>query len=126
ILCLLFKSTLMRWRGTAILLLFCAELLSQEQILLEGRIVDSLMIPLVDINVNLLYAQDSGLVKTEITNDQGRYSFGQLTPGKYLIHVQGLGFESQILAVDLSLSGDHFVAGPTILKSRSHDLDEIA
>lgn len=116
----------MRWRGTAILLLFCAELLSQEQILLEGKIVDSLMIPLADINVNLLYAQDSGLVKTELTNDQGRYSFGQLTPGKYLIHAQGLGFESQIFAVDLSLSGDHLVAAPTILKSRSHDLNEIA
>lgn len=59
--------------------------------------------PLEAVTVSLLRSKDSGLVKTELTNRQGRFEFLNIKNGDFLLHFSATGFKtsySGILTVE--------------------------
>ena len=77
---------------TFLFLLFCQSAYSQSSI--EGRIVslDAQAIPFA--NVLLLNSADSSLVKGELTDDSGIYSFEQIEKGQYIIGSSYIGYNT--------------------------------
>lgn len=65
------------------------------------------------VNVLLLQASDSTLVKMELTEEDGRYEFRSLDAGDYLIKVTGIGY------------GDHFTSHFALAKKEDKILPVI-
>jgi outer membrane receptor protein involved in Fe transport len=78
------------------LLLFCffstSSLFAQSNI--RGTIQDQDGQPLEFVNVLLLEAGDSSLVRGAITNAEGQYLFERIEPGKYLVATNMVGFSN--------------------------------
>ncbi|HRH99801.1 MAG TPA: TonB-dependent receptor [Saprospiraceae bacterium] len=115
----------MHWHGLAILWLFCNPLFSQGNIVLEGRIVDSTSASLADIVVQLLQAQDSALVKTDISNNEGRFTYNQVKQGNYYLYFHGIGYRAEFRFVDLSQGQERYDAGSIQLNALSQNLKEV-
>ena len=60
---------------------------------IHGSIVDRVGKPLSNANVLLLKAADSSLVKGSITNEGGKYSFIDISGGRFIISATHTGFE---------------------------------
>jgi tRNA A22 N-methylase len=69
----------------------------QAQTTITGKIMAPDAKPLENVNVLLLNVVDSGLIKGDITNMEGKFSFQNITDGKYLISCSYAGFETQYL-----------------------------
>jgi hypothetical protein len=59
-----------------------------------GKITDTSGKPVLYANVLLLNAKDSVLVKGTLTNESGRFTFENITKGKYLINTTHTGIEA--------------------------------
>ncbi len=70
----------------------------QAQNTITGKIIGPDAKPLADVNVLLLNPLDSALIKGEITNSTGQFSFQNIGDGKYLISCSFAGFETKYLS----------------------------
>ncbi len=76
--------------------------------------------------VSLLNASDSSLLKTEITDAEGRYAFLELDPGKYLLVVTHADYETFSTSYEVSSSKIERVIINILLKVKTAEkLDEV-
>ncbi|MBC6489419.1 outer membrane beta-barrel protein [Flavihumibacter stibioxidans] len=83
-------------------------LVSQAQtktVSLRGNVTDGASKPAEAVTVSLLHAKDSSVAKIQSTDRSGKYSFLDLSAGKYLIMVSAVGHEKSYSA-HISLDGD--------------------
>src|SRR4051812_5346398 len=62
------------------------------QIKIHGLITDPVSKPLYNASVVLLNATDSSLVKGNMTDNDGRYAFSNVTSGSYIISATFIGY----------------------------------
>ncbi|TAJ47396.1 MAG: TonB-dependent receptor [Chitinophagaceae bacterium] len=84
--------------------LFCFSLFSvaaqQQASTVLGVIVDKASkTPIEFANVALLNANDSAMIKGTVTDSKGKFSFGQVQSGKYLLRYSFIGYEKTMMAV---------------------------
>ncbi|WP_410221170.1 outer membrane beta-barrel family protein [Pedobacter sp.] len=72
----------------ALSMLFCMNGFAQS---ISGLIKDETGLPLENVTIRLL-TTDSALVKLEISNKEGRYTFGQLNPGSFIVKISSTGY----------------------------------
>ncbi|MBD3748733.1 MAG: TonB-dependent receptor [Sphingobacteriales bacterium] len=65
----------------------------------NGQVKDAAQKPLDYVTVSLLSAKDSAIVKTDLTDEQGRYHFSNVKNGAYLISARMFGMKDAYSAV---------------------------
>lgn len=83
-------------------------LVSQAQtktVSLRGNVTDKASKPAEAVTVSLLHAKDSSVAKIQSTDRSGKYSFLDLSAGKYLVMVSAVGHEKSYSA-HISLDGE--------------------
>jgi 5-hydroxyisourate hydrolase-like protein (transthyretin family) len=74
-------------------ILFSTAVISQNKIgKISGVITDESQKPLQSVSVSLLRAKDSSLVKTAVTNKEGKYEFENINEGKFRLFVSPVGW----------------------------------
>jgi hypothetical protein len=66
---------------------------SYSQFQLSGTVTTEAGLPLSNASLALVYAKDSQLVKGDITDDKGNYSFSNMPKGEYKLLISKLGYE---------------------------------
>jgi len=90
-----------------------------------GYVQESSSEPLGFANVLLLNALDSSFVKAEMTDDNGRFTFLNVTPGSYLCEISMIGFSSAYSNIfEVKNQSEEIVLGEIFLISTT-DLDEV-
>ncbi len=79
----------------AIMMLFMSSFLIAQNSSITGQILTDKGDVAEFVNVLLLNSVDSGLVKMDLSKEDGSYHFNKLKAGKYLIKVNGLGYNDQ-------------------------------
>jgi len=74
------------------LFLLVINTLAQNVASITGSVTDEAQQPLKGISVSLLRSTDSSLVKAELTDQQGFFSFQGIAAGSYLVQLSGFGF----------------------------------
>ena len=93
---------------------------------ISGSVIDSTYLPVPYCAMAILNAKDSSLVKGNVTNENGQFTFQKIAAGTYLIKFSNVGFKtgwSNSITVD-SLS--QITLAPQILKSEGVNLKEIS
>ena len=76
-----------------IILIICALLSHRGQAQISGTVTDNSNQPVSYATVALLNANDSTLVKGEITDEQGNYGYENIAIGTYLIRISYVGYQ---------------------------------
>ncbi len=74
------------------LLLGSLQVQAQEKTVVTGAVKDERGSPLRSVSVALLQAKDSSLVKMEVTDRSGLFSFSSPAPGQYRMNYSAIGF----------------------------------
>lgn len=61
---------------------------------ISGQVQDAAGKPLAAVTITLQQAKDAKLVKTAITDKEGRYEFDRIPAGEYQVSVSAVGFEA--------------------------------
>ncbi|MEL7222643.1 MAG: outer membrane beta-barrel protein, partial [Bacteroidota bacterium] len=77
-------------------LMFLTGLRAQNQI--NGTIIDENSVPLSYAGVMLLQAADSLLIKGEVSDDEGRFSFADIPAGEYLVGISMISYDDLFTA----------------------------
>src|SRR5688572_20930516 len=77
----------------ALVWLFASFSAAQSTIRISGKIVDKNNSPLEFVNIVLLAAADSSMVKGTITDSEGKFEIEHKEPGTYMAMFSQLGFE---------------------------------
>ncbi len=77
---------------------FFAFFILQAQNTITGKLISPDAKPLANANVLLLNIVDSALIKGDITNKEGQFSFQNIKDGEYLIRCSYAGFETKYLS----------------------------
>ncbi len=80
--------------------------------------------PLEAVTVSLLKSRDSSLVKTEITNREGKFEFTGVADGVYLLHFSMTGFQP-LYSEQIQLDGRDWDAGVVTLSPQSRELTAV-
>jgi hypothetical protein len=86
-----------------------AHALERENTQLHGRITDQDKKPMEFVVVTLLKAEDSSLVKGDITDAAGNFSFENLNAGNFLVSASFTGYE-KVMQGPFTVSGDQNLA----------------
>ncbi|SNT35324.1 Carboxypeptidase regulatory-like domain-containing protein [Granulicella rosea] len=70
---------------------------------LSGTVVDPSGASLAGVTVSIMNPA-TGTTQTTVTKSKGEYTFSQLTPGDYEVHVIGKGFAEQVQSVKLLIA----------------------
>ena len=84
------------WRFAAVACLAACSLSAQNYTSLTGAVTDSTggVVPNVTVD---LKNKDTDAKRTALTDAQGRYSFQQVTPGKYALEAKSTGFKAEVV-----------------------------
>lgn len=82
----------MKFTCTALLLLIIGSSINSFAGNIQGKVSDFDGKPLSYVTILLLKSTDSSLIKGDITNNEGEYSFEKIDAGEYLINTINLGF----------------------------------
>jgi hypothetical protein len=104
------------------LLLSVSEMLAQGSVSGTARTESGELVPAV--NVLLLNAQDSILVKGIIADVKGAFQFNEVQPGKFIIVMSMVGFEKQFTK-PFGVTSTPVHLEPIILKEASTELKEV-
>lgn len=63
---------------------------------ISGIILDAANKPFQSVSVSLLNSKDSSLVKTAISNKEGKYEFANIAEGNYFISCTSVGYEKSL------------------------------
>lgn len=94
-----------------------------QKITLEGKVVDSLSVPLPSATVMLLNASDSSLVNFTVTNAEGAFKLKNVTKGDYQLQVTFVGFSS--FRKNFTSSESDLDLGIVKMTPQTQELDEI-
>jgi iron complex outermembrane receptor protein len=106
--------------------LFCSfSVLAQEAnaYLIKGSVTDEKSAPLEFVNVLLLSAADSSLVKAVASDEKGEFIFENVKEGDYLLKLSQVGLADSILPKFPLSENKNF--GSLVLKSDAKKLDEV-
>src|SRR4051812_10626496 len=84
---------------TALVLMLSGYNLYAQDRSISGVVKDNMGASVVSATINLLNASDSSWVRSELTGDNGGFTFSNVTNGNYLLDVAALGFEKQVYTV---------------------------
>lgn len=91
---------------------------------IRGKVVeDGKESGLPGAGVQLLRETDSTLIGGMQTGEEGRFFFRDINPGKYLVKVQYLGYQTRFL--NITVSNEDLMLGPIGLKEGSSTLKEV-
>lgn len=90
---------------------------------LNGNVVDQNEAPLAFVNVLVLNAIDSSLLKGDLTQDDGSYTFDNIEQGKYLIQVNMVGYNT--VYSDMIVYDDQGYQVPLTILSEGIAMDEV-
>ncbi len=112
----------MKYAHLFVLLFLCADVYSQS----VGGMVQENNKPLALVNISLLKAKDSALVKAAVTDDKGYYKIEDLQPGIYLLKASRVGYKPQSLSsITIKTDGDHLELPVLTLLSAAGQLGEV-
>src|SRR6185436_19962729 len=86
----------------ALLFIFCVPKIFSQNFI-QGSVVDSTKSPLAFCTVALLKAQDSSVVKGNLTDEKGEFTFQKIGSGSYRVKYVNVGYKavfSELLQVD--------------------------
>jgi outer membrane receptor protein involved in Fe transport len=96
---------------------------AQAQYHLSGKI-NTAEGPLVFATILLNQASDSSLVKAEISNEQGNFSFAGISSGSYFLEISYVGLEDYQSEI-LEVQGRDLSMDPIEMQQASEQLDEV-
>lgn len=93
---------------------------------ITGKIITPDSKPIANANVLLLNSTDTSLIKGDVTNSSGQFSFQNIVDGKYLISCSFIGFETRYLP-DIKLPAKTLVLdiGEVSLKTDAVNLNSV-
>lgn len=91
----------------------------------SGSISDTKGEPIPFANTLLLNAADSSLVKGQVTDIDGRFSFENIVSGNYVISVTMIGYSDTYSYLLEVADGDHINLGIITIEANAEMLDEI-
>lgn len=91
---------------------------------ISGSVADSLAAPVPYITVALLNGVDSSIYKGTITDGNGKFSFVNISKGKYLIKISGIGYRDKY-SEKLTLDSLDKLDLPDITLSTGLNLEEV-
>ncbi|MGK9368322.1 TonB-dependent receptor [Melioribacter sp. Ez-97] len=102
------------------LLLALNVLVYSQSFTVRGRVVDTHSSPLELANIMLLYSVDSSIVKGTSSDNAGQFILTALNPGKYVLKISYLGYETYYKNLELRSSA--LDLGDIILRTSKIDL----
>jgi iron complex outermembrane recepter protein len=91
---------------------------------IHGKIQDKSNSPVNGASVSLLFAKDSSLAKLAISDSNGVYRFGNITPGTYLLAATAVGYR-KIFSAPIEYKVDQVQVQPISLTNKTADLKEV-
>lgn len=107
------------------LLLVLTASVAQSSSSINGSVKDSQDKPLQSVTVSLLNANDSSLIKTDITDANGRFEINSSKQGSVLLSYSSIGYEQIYSPVFEKKAGESFSAKPVALAKSSTKLNEV-
>lgn len=92
---------------------------------IKGKVVDRAQVPQEFVNVVLLAAADSSIVKTEITDKEGMFEMVGVAAGSYFVRANLIGFTDQVTTAFSIKEGEEFVVATIEMKPLSNELAEV-
>ncbi|HEX6180945.1 MAG TPA: TonB-dependent receptor [Chitinophagaceae bacterium] len=80
---------------------------------------------LSDVSVLLLQNADSSLVKGQITDKSGNYSFNNVSPGKYILRFSRAGYKNSELSTEVSAQAPQVDLGSLSLARQPKELKQV-
>ncbi|MBL7943386.1 MAG: TonB-dependent receptor, partial [Flavobacteriales bacterium] len=111
-------------KSLALLFGMAAAIHLQAQHLITGTITDGNAQPLEFVNVLLLNAADSAMVKGAVTDATGRYEFESVNAGSYMVKCMIIGFETNTTET-ISLSDKNVELPPIALTGTATEVGEV-
>jgi len=90
---------------------------------INGILLDEQKAPVGDGIIQLFSALDSSLIKTEFSDNSGNFSFSDVKPGRYFIHVTVQGFQKHLSQL-FEVAGNYELEKIFLIKSAA-ELKEI-
>jgi len=109
---------------SAFLSLLVCSALAQTGTTVTGLVSDEQKTPLEFVNVLLLNAADSSMVKGAITNNKGKFEFENIVPGNYLTQYMLMGFEN-LYSEPVAVSTSPVNVGIRTLKSAASEMGAV-
>lgn len=81
------------------LVLLSMKTMAQSPGKVTGKVTDSKNAPVIAATISLLQATDSSLVKTDVSDNQGKFEISVAKSGQYLVSYSAIGFEKKYSAV---------------------------
>lgn len=104
------------------LFVFPTRSLAQSKLSIRGQLVDSASkAPLEFLTIGLLNATDS-LLQTSLSKVDGSFSFGQLPPGNYTLRIQGMGYKSKKMSINLNEQSSLYELNTIYMNSEAKNL----
>ena len=93
---------------------------------ISGNVTDEAQKPLQSASVSLLRAKDSSLVKTAVTNKEGKYEFESINEGKFLLVVSSVGFQKKFgQSLEITTANSSFNAETIRLSAEAKSMQEV-
>lgn len=90
----------------------------------SGRVFNEQQEPLANVSIYLLTAKVGALIKTEVTNEHGRYVIKNVPPGEFVVQASSVGYETSKSSL-LKVTGQSIVVDNMILKPESQTIDAV-
>ncbi|TYR37576.1 outer membrane beta-barrel protein [Sphingobacterium phlebotomi] len=90
----------------------------------SGRVFNEQQEPLANVSIYLLTAKVGALIKTEITDEHGRYIIKNVPNGAFLVQVSSVGYET-LKSKSIQVAGQSVVVDDMILKPESQTIDAV-
>ena len=90
----------------------------------SGHVFNEQQEPLANVSIYLLTAKVGALIKTEVTNEHGRYVIKNVPPGEFVVQASSVGYETSKSSL-LKVTGQPIVVDDMILKPESQTIDAV-
>ncbi|MFT3681504.1 MAG: outer membrane beta-barrel family protein [Ferruginibacter sp.] len=102
--------------------LFTVQLSANAQSKVNGVVKDNNSKPLQSVTVSLLQAKDSGLVKIDVSDKEGKFSINSAREGDFLLSYSSVGFEKKYSEVFSVTSGNNVTVKEILLDPTTGNL----
>ncbi|PRD53881.1 outer membrane beta-barrel family protein [Sphingobacterium gobiense] len=89
-----------------------------------GRVLNEQLEPLANVSVYLLTAKVGALIKTEITDEHGRYVIKNVPSGEFVVQASSVGYEIG-KSSSLNVTGQSVIVDDIILKANQQTIDAV-
>ncbi len=90
----------------------------------SGRVFNEQQEPLANVSIYLLTAKVGALIKTEVTDEHGRYIIKNVPPGEFVVQASSVGYETSKSSL-LKVARQSVAVDDMILKPESQTIDAV-